>query len=72
MTARQADPTGDVEPRGAGAPPAVGVGRGGVPGVGARPGEGVDGPRAHDIVDEVGEGSFPSSDPPSWSRAVAS
>ncbi len=25
-----------------------------------------------DIVDEVGEGSFPSSDPPSWSNAVAS
>lgn len=28
--------------------------------------------RERDIVDEVGEGSFPSSDPPSWSQALAS
>ena len=26
----------------------------------------------HDIVEEAGEASFPSSDPPSWSQAVAS
>jgi hypothetical protein len=32
------------------------------------PGAGAD---ARDIVDEAGEDSFPSSDPPSWSQAVA-
>jgi hypothetical protein len=58
MTARQTGPAGDVDPPRVEVPPATGaVGAGG---------------SARDIVDEVGEDSFPSSDPPSWSRAVAS
>jgi hypothetical protein len=58
MTARKTDPAGEVDPPRVDAPP---VPRAAAAGGGAR-----------DIVDEVGEGSFPSSDPPSWSRAVAS
>jgi hypothetical protein len=56
MTARETDPASD--------PPRVDV----PPAADAA----IAGGDARDIVDEVGEGSFPSSDPPSWSRAVAS
>lgn len=57
MTARQTDPAGDVDPLRGDAPHAVRTaGAGG----GGR-----------DIVEEAGEASFPSSDPPSWSQAVA-
>lgn len=37
----------------------------------ARPAEDLSGRPEHDLVDEAGQDSFPSSDPPSWSQAVA-
>lgn len=40
--------------------------------LGSRPDEHPDRDPQRDVVGEEGEGSFPSSDPPSWSRAVAS
>jgi hypothetical protein len=58
MTARKTDPAGDADPPRIDVPAGAGAPAGG----GGR----------RDIVDEVGEDSFPSSDPPSWSRAVAS
>lgn len=72
MSRRHSDPAGSDRAERTAQPPDERRAQGDDPASALRPAERLGGGPEHDIVDEAGEGSFPSSDPPSWSRAVAS